>query len=262
MSTPIIYKSLSELQEWLKYNKDFLSAVDETVELIPVNASHPTKQKILRLVFMDARSAAYDICVLSESLLTNDRHHFSRAIEASRRLLMENTIDYFYISESDNSVSKQRLDFLNAVNTPDDNEKKKKEKAFKKKYKDTERGDFWSGKSREEKIDQGLHKYPPVGKDTSFANVVKPMFAYLNEQVHGNTMVGSYFSFNKQEYADEYRGQVVLGLLTVSVLFYVLTHAYCNFNGRGSEITRFDSYYSYICNLLKKGSEDTNSESI
>ena len=74
-------------------------------------------------------------------------------------------------------------------------------------------------------------------------------------------MVASYFSFNKQEYADEYRGQVALGLLTVSVLFYVLTHAYCRFNGRGSEIKRFDSYYSYICNLLKD-SEKTNSEGI
>ena len=264
MSTPIIYQTLSdsELQEWLKYNKDFLSAVDETLELIPVNFSHSSKQKILRLVFMDARSAAYDICVLAESLLTNDRHLFSRAIEASRRLLMENTIDYFYISESDNSVAKQRLDFLNAVNTADDNEKEKKEKVFKKKYKNTGRGDFWSGKSREEKVEQGLHKYPPVGKDTSFANLVKPIFAGLNERVHGNTMVASYFSFNKHEYADEYRGQVALGLLTVSVLFYLLTHAYCNFNGRGGEIERFDFYYSYIGNLMIKDSEEINREGI
>ena len=135
MSPPIIYQSLSdsELQEWLKYSKDFLSTVDETVELIPVNTSHSTKQKILRLIFMDARSAAYEyMCVSRIICITTDRHHFSRAIEAARRLLMENTIDYFYISESDNSVAKQRRDFLNAVNTPDDNEKKKKEKIFKK----------------------------------------------------------------------------------------------------------------------------------
>lgn len=153
MSTPTIYQILSdsELREWLKYSKDFLSTVDETVELIPVNASHSTKQKILRLIFMDARSAAYDICVLAESLLTNDRHHVSRAIEAARRLLMENTIDYFYIFESDNSVAEQRRDFLNAVNTADTDEKKKKEKAYKKKYKVDGRGDFWSGKSRKDR---------------------------------------------------------------------------------------------------------------
>ena len=265
MSTPTIYQTLSdsELQEWLKYNKDFLSTVDETIELTPVNASASAKQNILRFLFMDSRSAAYDICVLAESLLTNDRHHFSRAIEASRRLLMENTIDYFYISESDNSVAEQRVDFMRVVNTPDDNEKKRKEKAFKKKYQNTGRGDFWSGKSREEKVEQGLHKYPPVGKDTSLANMVKPIFANLNEQVHGNTMVASYFNFNKhREYADEYRKQVTLGLLTVSVLFYLLLRAYCNFNGRGSEIKRFDFYYSYIGNLLIKDSEETNSEGV
>ena len=200
MSIPPVYKILSdsELQEWLKYSKDFLSTVDETVELIPVNFSHSTKQKILRLIFMDARSAAYDICVLAESLLTNDRHHFSRAIEAARRLLMENTIDYFYISESDNSVAKQRRDFLNAVNIPDDNEKKKKEKIFKKKYKVDGRGDFWSGKSRKEKIEQGIQKYPPVGTDTSFATMVNPIFAYLNERVHGNTMVASYLALTNK----------------------------------------------------------------
>ena len=259
MSTPVIYQILSDpaLQEWLKYSKDFLSTVDETLELIPVNFSHSTKQKILRLIFMDARSAAYDICVLAESLLTNDRHHFSRAIEAARRLLIENTIDYFYISESDNSVAEQRWDFLLAVNTPDDNEKKKKEKVFKKKYKVDGRGDFWSGKSRKEKVEQGMHKYPPIGKDTPFASMVKSIFAGLNERIHGNTIVASYFSFNKQgEEADEYRRQVALGLLTLSALFYVLIHAYCNVNGRGSEIKRFDSYYSYICNLLIKNSEE------
>ena len=122
---------------------------------------------------------------------------------------------------------------------------------------------FWSGKSRKEKIEQGIQKYPPIGKDTSFANMVKPIFASLNERVHGNTMVASYFSFDKHgEHADEYRGQVALGLLTLSVLFYLLIHAYCHFNGRGSEIKRFDFYYSYICNLLIKDSEETNSESI
>ena len=137
MSKPPIYHPIyelseGELQEQLKYSKNFLSAVDETVDLIPYNASDSIKQKILRFLFMDARSAAYDICVLAESLLTNDRHHFSRAIAASRRLIMENTIDYFYISESDDSVAEQRMDFMHVTNTPNGNEKKRKEKAFKK----------------------------------------------------------------------------------------------------------------------------------
>ena len=265
MSTPPIYQILSDsvMQEWLECSKDFLSAVDETIELTPVNMSASAKQKILRFLFMDSRSAAYDMCVLVESLLTNDRHHFSRAIEASRRLLLENTIDYFYISESEDSVAKQRVDFMRVVSTKNDNEKKREKKAFKKKYKVNGRGDFWSGKSREEKVEQGLHKYPPVGKDTSFANMVKPTFSFLNERVHGNTMVALYFSFDKQgKYADEYRGQVALGLLTVSLLFYLLTHAYCHFNGRGSEIKRFDFYYSYVCNLLIRNSEETDSENL
>ena len=265
MSIPPIYQILSDsdMKEWLKYSKDLLSTVDETIELIPVNASASTKQNILRFLFMDARSTAYDMCVLVESLLTNDRHHFSRSIEASRRLLLENTIDYFYISESDDSVAKQRVDFMHVVNTKNDNERKRKEKAFKKKYKVNGRGDFWSGKSREEKVKQGIEKYPPIGKNESFANMVKPTFSYLNERVHGNTMVALYFTFNKQgAYADEYQRQVALALLTLSVLFYLLTHAYCNFNGRGSEIKRFDFYYSYVCDLLIKNPEETDSENL
>ena len=58
MSKPPIYHPIyelseGELQEWLKYSKDFLSAVDETVELIPYSSSYSTKQRILRFLFMD-----------------------------------------------------------------------------------------------------------------------------------------------------------------------------------------------------------------
>ena len=254
MSTPPVYHPLyqlseGELQEQLKYSKEFLSAVDETIDYIPYNASDSIKQKILRFLFMDARSAAYDICVLAESLLTNDRHHFSRAIAASRRLIMENTIDYFYISESDDSVAEQRMDFMHVTNTPNGNEKKREEKAFKKKYKVDGRGDFWSGKSRKEKIEQGIQKYPPMGNEKSLANTMKSTIEYLNEQVHGNTIVILYLTFDKHgEYAYEYRGQVAVGLQHL-LLFYFLVHAYFNFNDRGSEIKRFDFYYSYICDL-------------
>ena len=255
MSIPPVYHPLyqlseRELQEQLKYSKEFLSAVDETIDHIPYNASDSIKQKILRFLFMDARSAAYDICVLAESLLTNDRHHFSRAIAASRRLIMENTIDYFYISESDDSVAEQRMDFMDVTNTPNGNEKKRKEKAFKKKYKVDGRGDFWSGKSRQEKIEQGILKYPPMGNEKPLANTMKSIVEYLNEQVHGNTIVALYLTFDKHgEYAYEYRGEVAAGLQHL-LLFYLLVHAYFNFNGKGSEIKHFDSYYSYLWNIL------------
>lgn len=255
MSTPPVYHPLyqlseRELQEQLKYSKEFLSAADETIDHIPYNASDSIKQKILRFLFMDARSAAYDICVLAESLLTNDRHHFSRGIAASKRLLMGNTIDYFYISESDDSVAEQRMDFMDVTSTPNGNEKKRKEKAFKKKYKVDGRGDFWSGKSRQEKIEQGILKYPPIGNENPFANTMKSIVEYLNEQVHGNTIVALYLTFDKHgEYAYEYRGEVAVGLQHL-LLFYLLVHAYFNFNGRGSEIKRFDFYYSHIWGLL------------
>lgn len=257
MSTPPVYHPLyqlsdGELQEQLKYSKEFLSTVDETIDHIPYNASDSIKQKILRFLFMDARSAAYDICVLAESLLTNDRHHFSRAIAASRRLIMQNTIDYFYISQSDDSVAEQRMDFMHVTNALNGNEKKRAEKAFKKKYKVDGRGDFWSGKSRKEKIEQGIQEYPPMSDEKSLANAMKSTIEYLNEQVHGNTMVILYLTFDKHgEYAYEYRGQVAVGLQHLS-LFYFLVHAYCNFNGMGSEIRRFDFYYSYTCDLLQQ----------
>ena len=259
MSTPPIYQTLSDfkLQEWLKYSKKLLVTVDETIELIPYNPYASTKQKTLRFLFMDARSAAYDICVLAESLLTNKRHHFSRAIEASARLLLESAIDYFYISESDDTVAERRMDFLDVINTANENDRKKKEKAFKKQYKDTGRGDFWSSTSREEKVKRGIEKYPPIGRDPSFASMVKPTIAYLNERVHGNTMVASYFSFNKHGgYIDEYHRQVAMGLL-ILLMFYILSYAYSELTGRRSEIKRFEFYKSYIRNLLRKDLAET-----
>ena len=261
MSTPPIYQTLSDskLQEWLKYSKKLLATVDETIELIPYNPRASTKQTALMFLFMDARSAAYDICVLAESLLTNRRHHFSRAIEASTRLLLESAIDYFYISESDDSVAERRMDFLDVVNTENKSDHKKKDKAFKKKYKDTKRGDFWSGTSREEKIKQGIEKYPPISRDTSFASLVKSTIAYLNERVHGNTIVASYFSFNKHtECIDEHHTQVALGLLILSSLFYSLSCVYSELTGRRSEIKRFEFYNSYIHNLLREDPAQTH----
>ena len=162
-------------------------------------------------------------------------------------------IDYFYISESDNSVALQRKDFMLVVGTHD-------EKIFRKKYKIDTRGDYWSGKSRKEKIEQGIQKYPPLCNERYLANIVGPTFSWLNELVHGNTIVALHLTFNKQgKYADEYRGQVGKGL-TFVFFFYLVTHAYFNFNGRGSEIERIDFYFSYVSNTLIKKSEAHNED--
>lgn len=60
MSTPPIYQTLSDfkLQEWLKYSNKLFGTADETIELIPYNPYASTKQKALRFLFMNARSAA------------------------------------------------------------------------------------------------------------------------------------------------------------------------------------------------------------
>lgn len=254
MSIPFTLElSDSELKEWLKHSKNFILTVDEIIDLIPYSASDSIKQKILRLLFMEVRSAAYDICVLAESLLNNETHFFSRSIEAARRQIFEDMIDYFYISESDNSVALQRTEFLLVVGTPD-------EKTFRKRYKIDKRGDYWSGKSRKEKIEQGMQKYPPLCNERFLANIVGSAFSTLNEFVHGNTMVALHLTLDKQgEYADEYRGQIGKGLAFV-FYFYLVTHAYLNFNGSGSEIERIDFYFSYVSNTLIKDSEAHNED--
>lgn len=171
--------SNSDLEEWLMCSKMFLLTVDETIELTPPSEYPSDKESSLRILFMNARTASFEICLLAESLLKNENHHFSRAIEYSVRLLWEKTIDYFYISESENVVAQRYLDFLTVVNTPDSNNRKNEHAAFKQKYKDTGRGDFWSGKSREDKINQGIMKYPPYSTYSianSLADLVKPTF--------------------------------------------------------------------------------------
>ena len=249
MSKKVLWERLSnsDMQEWLNCSKDFLTAVDEFIDLTPINSRASGKQKILRFLFMDARTAAYDICVLAESLLNNDRHIYSRAMEAANRLILENTIDYFYISESDDSVAERRIDFMLIANSKGEDQKKK-QKDFEQKYGKL-KGDYWSGKSREEKINQGILKCPKYNDQQSFVTIV-PIFKNLNERVHGNSMVGLYWSFDKHgTYNDEYRGQVAMGLLNVTT-FYFLSDAYCKFTGRGSEVERFVFYESYVLKLL------------
>ena len=235
--------SVSDMQDWLNCSNDFLTAVDEIIDLTPVSPRASGKEKILRFLFMDARTTVYDICVLAESLLNNDRHIYSRAIVAADRLLLENTIDYFYISESDESVAKRRIDFMLIANSKGE-EQKQKQKAFEQKYGKL-KGDYWSGKSREEKINQGILKCPMYFNQKSFIGIGF-IFKYLNEEVHGNSMVGLYWSFDKHgDHQGEYRRQIAMGLLNI-ILFYFLSHAYCIFTGRGSEVKHFDFYESDV----------------
>ena len=132
MSVIALHKTLSipELQEWLEYSKQLLSTVDETIELTPPSRFPSLKDRSLRILYMNARTASYEICLLADSLLNNDSHHFSRSIEYSMRLLWETTIDYFYISLAGECVAQRYLDFLNVVNTPDSNERKRKHTDF------------------------------------------------------------------------------------------------------------------------------------
>ena len=242
MSNKVIWEVLSnsDMQEWLDCSKKFLETVDEIIDLTPVSPRASGKEKILRFLFMDARTTAYDICVLAESLLNNDRHIFSRGMEAAIRLLLENTIDYFYISENEDSVAERRKDFWFIANSSG-KERKQKQKVFDQKYGKL-KGDYWSGKSRKEKMKLGILKCPKYSEQ-SFINVVH-LFDSLNERVHGNSMVGLYWSFDKHgKYNDEYRGQVAVGLLYV-ILFYVLSDAYFILTGRGSEVDRFKFYES------------------
>ena len=195
---------------------------------------------------MNARTASYEICLLADSLLNNDSHHFSRSIEYSMRLLWETTIDYFYISLAGECVAQRYLDFLNVVNTPDSNERKRKHTDFKQKYPGSNRGDYWSGESREDKADKGIMSNPSYNSGKSITSIIKPTFDYLNEQVHGNSIFGSYWSFSKHGANElEYRRQIASGLLNL-LFFYFLSHDYCVSNGRVSEVERFRFYGSYV----------------
>ena len=237
----------SDLRALLDCSKELLSIVDEIIEVIPITQFPSAKQKALRLLFMDTRTASYDIRVLVESLLDNKSHHFSRAIEFSIRFIWEKAINYFYISEVDNPitnpVAQRYLDFLDVVNTDGDDERKERHKAFKEKYENTDRGDYWSGQSREDKIIQGLSKQP---NGQMQVDNVKNLFGYLNEHVHGNLLVGSYWDFDKYgRFEYEHRGQIVAGLLNLYI-FYAVSNAYCKFTGRGNEVERFKIYESRV----------------
>lgn len=235
--------SNADLRELLAYSQGLLSSVDEIIEVTPVPERASAREKSLRLLFMEARTVSFDICILASSLLDNDSHHYSRAIEYSMRQLWETMIDYFYIFESDDFVAQRYLEFLDLVNNKESPDYKENRKAFEDKYENTNRGDYWSGKSRAEKAALGVNKQ---SNDSVEPENLKPVFEYFNEQVHGNILVGFYWDFNKHgRYEYQTRGQVVAGLLSIW-LFYSLSKAYCRFTGRGSETKHFECYKTHL----------------
>ena len=188
----------SDLRILLEYSKELLLTVDKIIEVTPIPRRSSSKQRALRLLFMDARTASYDICSLAESLLDNDSHHCSRAIEYSMRFIWEKAIDYFYIFEVDdpiaNPVAQRYLDFLDVVNTNDSDDRKERHRAFKRKY-GNPGSDHWSGRTREDKVTQGLNKQSK--EHWAQVSNVRYLFGYLNEQVHGNILIGFYWDFEK-----------------------------------------------------------------
>ena len=238
----------SDLEEMLKGSEEFLATIDEIIKLTPLADSPSVKQVALRLLFMDARTAAYDIFILAESLLRNDSHLFSRALEFSIRLLHETMIDYFYIFESDNSLAQRYLDFLDVVNNKDSNDYDERLKDFESRYERTGRGCHWSGTSRKDKIIQGLNKQPK--NNITRLGSVTHFFDYLNEQVHGNILVGYYWDFDKYgKFEHVYRGQVMAGLSNIWI-FYIISEAYCGFTGRGNEVKHFEHYEAQIKTIV------------
>ena len=160
------------------------------------------------------------------------------------RFLHETMIDYFYIFESDNSVAQSFLEFLTLVNNKDSSDYTENRKAFENKYENTGRGDHWSGKSRKDKVTQGLNKQPK--NNITRLDNVKRAFEYMNEQVHGNILVGYYWDFDKYgEFEYVYRGQVMAGLSNIWV-FYIISETYCRFTGRGNEVQRFERYEAHL----------------
>ena len=239
----------SDLQELLNNSKDLITKVDETIILTPLPDYVCNKDLIQRKLFMNARAASFDICVLAKSLLNDESHHFSHSIEYSARLLWECTIDFFYIIQSDESVTDRYSDFLDITNSEKEI-REQMENDFKKKYGNPGR-DFWSGKSRKEKIDQGLNKQSNIG-EVSHNETFQRTFNYLNEHVHGNILMGSYWSFDKHgDHEHEYRGQIASGLLHV-MLFYNVSRSYYDFTGRGFEKKHIEFYESYVHKLFSK----------
>lgn len=243
----------TDLRELLECNKKMLLTVDEIIEEIPPQRSS-SKQIALRILFMEARPAAHDICVLAESLLDNNNYNFSPSIEFSIRFIWEKTIDYFYIFENDdpptNPVAQRYLDFLDVCKHQDIDDRKEKQKGFKEKY-GNPGSDYWSGETRENKIAQGLNKQPKEYR-IEISNV-KSLFQSLNEFVHGNIIQESHWVLNKHNKFD--RQQLLTGLFNISI-FYFLFMGYCNFTGRGGEINRFEWYETHFHTIFSRNLQE------
>ena len=211
----------------------------------------PRDKAVMRHIFMNTRDLSFDAVVLAESLYKQN-HYNSPSMAHCRRSLFEFAIDIAYIyhdmySRNHNDKSVHRYyDFLRSVSN------KELKKKFKEKYSGTERGDYWSGKTRKEKMELGLR----LGlKMRGWTDERSPeLFDILNEEVHHNIGLHTHYVHNRsmEDYTDI---QVGISMFYVNQCLYTASEYYYTFCGNHSELDNLDEHRIALEKMLYFGLE-------
>ena len=211
----------------------------------------PRDKAVMRHIFMNTRDLSFDAIVLSKSLHTQN-HYNSPSMAYCCRSLLEFAIDIAYIyhdmySRNHSNKSVERYyEFLRSV----DNEELRKK--FHKKYSGTRRGDYWSGKSREEKMKLGLRLGLKMRGWTDEST--SEIFNKLNEEVHNNIGLHTHYVHdrNMEDHTDL---QVGIGMFYVNQCLYTVSEYYYTFCGRHSELDNLDEHRIALEKMLYFGLE-------
>ena len=239
-------------KELVKSTDDFLITNPFANYKVPQDFGKIPKNKaVMRHIFMNTRDLAFDAVVLAESL-HKQNHYNSPSMAYCCRSLFEFAIDIAYIfhdmysrNHSDKSVERY-YGFLRSVNNAE------LRKKFCEKYSDTRRGDYWSGKSREEKMELGLR----LGlKMRGWTDETSPgIFDELNEEVHNNIGLHTHYVYdrNMEDYIDLQAGK---SMLYVNQCLYTASEYYYTFSGKHSELDNLDEHRIALEKMLYFGLE-------
>lgn len=234
------YPELIEIaKELIKSTDDFLTTNPcSNYKVAQDFGKIPRDKAVMRHIFMNTRDLSFDAVVLAESL-HKQNHYNSPSLAYCRRSLFEFAIDIAYIyhdmhsrNHRDQTVDRY-YDFLRSVGN------KELRKKFNKKYSGTQHGDYWSGKSRKEKMELGLK----LGlKMRGWTDETSPgMFDVLNEEVHNNIGLHTHYVYDRniENYTD---GQVGISMFCVNQYLYTASEYYYTFCGRHSELDNIDEH--------------------
>lgn len=224
------------LESMLSKTDDFIQSDSQSIEGIQIHAINCVGFKTdsydkyaMMHLFKQTRLLTYDTHALVKSLTNNRKHYASPTLFYTRRELRELAINiaYIYKDLTQEKPGNAAEDYFKHLLGKD-------------KYSG---GDRWSGKTRKEKIKNGLEYFGDV--ENIFKNPEN--FNNLHKPVHSAVLPWVSIVANPQNVAATTIGQTIIENSVEAILWtFITSKYYYNFVDRPEELATLEPYKAYI----------------